>query len=102
MKTDGDTPEQSDDDLRQIIAELAERNKELHCLFTISRIIEQQHHSLEKTLQEVVDILPLAWQDPQIYNLCAPAESTQALRAAGLDLLSLANNHSSEQDESRH
>ncbi len=65
MKTDGDTPEQSDDGLRQIIAELAERNKELNCLFTISRIIEQQHHSLEKSLQEVVDILPSAWQDPQ-------------------------------------
>jgi PAS domain S-box-containing protein len=69
MKTDGDTPEQSDDGLKQIIAELTERNKELHCLITISTIIEQQRHSLEGTLQQVVDILPSAWQDPQ--STCA-------------------------------
>ncbi|MDX2447762.1 MAG: ATP-binding protein [Desulfobacterales bacterium] len=69
MKIDGDTPEQSDDGLKQIIAELTERNKELHCLFSISRIIEQHRHSLEKTLQEVVDVLPSAWQNPQ--STCA-------------------------------
>lgn len=69
MKTDGGTPEQSDDRLKQIITELTERNQELHCLFSISRIIEQQHHSLEKILQEVVDILPPGWRDPQ--STCA-------------------------------
>ena len=69
MKTDGGTPEQLDDGLKQIVAELTERNKELNCLYTISRIIEREHHSLENTLQDVVDILPTAWQDPQ--NTCA-------------------------------
>ena len=69
MKTDQDTHIQSDDELKQIVTKLTERNKELHCLFSISRIIEQQHHSLEKILQEVVDILPSAWQDPQ--STCA-------------------------------
>ena len=69
MKHGGDTQKKPDDVLKKIIAELTERNKELNCLYAISRIIEQQHHSTKETLQQVVDTLPSAWQYPE--HTCA-------------------------------
>ena len=64
-----DAHQQTDDVLKKIIAELTERNKELNCLYAISRIIERRGHSLEETLQQVVDTLPAAWQYPE--HTCA-------------------------------
>ncbi len=69
MKHGGDAQKKPDDVLKKIIAELTERNKELNCLYAISRIIERRGHSLEETLQQVVDILPSAWQYPE--HTCA-------------------------------
>ena len=69
MDADGDTHKQPDDVLRKTIGELTERNKELNCLFAISRIIERRGYSLEETLQQIVDILPSAWQHPE--HTCA-------------------------------
>ena len=69
MKPDGDAHKQSGDDLKKIVAELTERNKELNCLYAIFRIIEQWDDPLEETLQRVVDSLPPAWQHPE--NTCA-------------------------------
>jgi signal transduction histidine kinase len=69
MKPDGDAHKQADVTLRKTIPELTERNKELNCLYTISQIIETSHLSLEETLQQIVNILPLAWQYPE--NTCA-------------------------------
>ncbi len=45
---------------------LDERVKELNCLYTISQIIEQPDLTLEAALQEIVDIIPPAWQYPDI------------------------------------
>lgn len=54
-----------DDILKKTVNQLTERNKELNCLYAISRIIEQQDLSLEETLQQIVNTLPSAWQHPQ-------------------------------------
>ena len=54
-----------DDILKKAVNQLTERNKELNCLYAISRIIEQQDLSLEETLQQIVNTLPSAWQHPQ-------------------------------------
>jgi len=64
MKPGRDAHKQPDD-IQKIITELTERNKELNCLYTVSRIMERRHHSLEKNLQQIVDLLPTAWQYPQ-------------------------------------
>ncbi len=68
MEADGEAHKKPDNVLKKTIAELTERNKELNCLYDISRIIEQSH-SLEETFQQVVDILPSAWQYPE--HTCA-------------------------------
>ena len=54
-----------DDILKDTITQLTERNKELNCLYAISRIIEQQDLSLEETLQQIVNTLPSAWRHPR-------------------------------------
>ena len=45
---------------------LRERVKELHCLYSISRIFENKDNSIDKALQAVVEIIPAAWQYPEI------------------------------------
>lgn len=69
MKTDETAHDRPGEALNQTIAKLKERNKELNCLYAVSRIVQRQHHSLEEILQQVVDILPLAWQDSE--HTCA-------------------------------
>ena len=46
--------------------ELEERLKELHCLYGISNLVEQQYISLEEILQGTVDLIPPSWQYPEI------------------------------------
>ncbi len=46
--------------------ELNERVKELNCLYRISAIIEMKGATLEEILQRTVDIIPDAWQYPDI------------------------------------
>ncbi|MCG6911356.1 MAG: PAS domain S-box protein [Deltaproteobacteria bacterium] len=53
--------EDPDGVLKNSIDRLTQRNKELNCLFAISKIVEQQDLSLERTIQDIVDILPGAW-----------------------------------------
>jgi PAS domain S-box-containing protein len=55
--------------LKSTIAQLTERNKELNCLYAVSRIIEQQDLPIGETLQQIVSALPAAWQNPQ--STCA-------------------------------
>lgn len=43
---------------------LKERNKELSCLYGISRLIEEQGNSLDDILQGTVNLLPYSWQYP--------------------------------------
>ncbi len=45
---------------------LRERIKELNCLYGISQLAEQNLHSLENLLHELVDFLPHSWQHPDI------------------------------------
>lgn len=45
---------------------LRERIKELNCLYNISNLIEQKEISLENTLQGIVNLIPDAWQFPEI------------------------------------
>lgn len=46
--------------------ELGERVKELNCLYTISGIVEKKGATLDDILQRTVDIVPDAWQYPDI------------------------------------
>lgn len=45
---------------------LQKRIKELNCLLNISRIVENPAIALTEIFQEVVDIIPAAWQYPEI------------------------------------
>ena len=46
--------------------DLSERVKELNCLYGISRLFEVKNASIDKTLQSVVNLIPPAWQYPEI------------------------------------
>ena len=46
--------------------ELRERVKELNCLYGISELIEKAEFSLPRILQGAVDLIPPAWQYPEI------------------------------------
>jgi PAS domain S-box-containing protein len=52
--------------IKQAVYDLRERNKELNCLFSISSLVDEQDNSLEEILQGTVDLLPTAWQYPEI------------------------------------
>ncbi|MHC4537462.1 MAG: sensor histidine kinase, partial [Planctomycetota bacterium] len=47
-------------------AALAERVKELTCLYGIAQISGQPDTSLDEVLQSIVELLPAAWQYPEI------------------------------------
>ena len=46
--------------------DIAERIKELSCLYGISNLVEKPGISLEEILQRTVDLIPPAWQYPEI------------------------------------
>jgi signal transduction histidine kinase len=46
--------------------DLSERVKELNCLYGISRLFEVKNVSINETLQSVVNLVPPAWQYPEI------------------------------------
>ncbi len=52
--------------LRRLTHSLSERVKELNCLYGISRLFENRRNSLDETLQRVVELIPPAWQYPEI------------------------------------
>ncbi len=52
--------------LEQTTYELKERVKELNCLYSISSVVEEPGISLQEILQRTVDLLPPAWQYPEI------------------------------------
>jgi len=52
--------------LQQQTHDLGERVKELNCLYAMSGLVERHSISLEKILRETVDIIPFAWQYPEI------------------------------------
>ncbi len=52
--------------LRQKTHDSEERVKELHCLYGIAYLVEQQDISLEEILQGMVNLIPPSWQYPEI------------------------------------
>lgn len=57
---------QAEDALQARNHELGERVKELNCLYGVSRLIEQSGASLLEILQGTVELVPSAWQYPEI------------------------------------
>ena len=53
-------------ELQKIMSEVGERIKELNCFFEISRLVERRRLTLESILQGIVDLIPHAWQYPEI------------------------------------
>lgn len=52
--------------LRKRTHDLGKRVKELNCLYAISSLVEEPSIPLEEILKDVVDLLPPAWQYPEI------------------------------------
>lgn len=50
----------------QIEQRLAERVKELACLYGVSQLIAENQGSIERLLQGVADLLPPSWQYPEV------------------------------------
>jgi PAS domain S-box-containing protein len=53
-------------ELQKSMNEVGERIKELNCLFEISRLVERRGLTIEKILQGIVELIPPAWQYPEI------------------------------------
>ncbi len=66
LKTAEKRRKQSNEKLRRLTYDLRERVKELNCLYSISNLVERQGASLEEILQGTVDLIPHAWQYPEI------------------------------------
>lgn len=52
--------------LKQKSSELAERVKELNCLYSISRLLDAPEGTLDDILQVTVDVIPPAWKYPSL------------------------------------
>ncbi len=46
--------------------QLRERVKELNCLYSLTRLIEENENSINTILQGAVDLLPASWQHPEL------------------------------------
>ncbi|MGD8776761.1 MAG: ATP-binding protein [Syntrophobacterales bacterium] len=55
-----------EEELRRRSHDLGERLKELHCLFDVSRLIERQEIARSEIFQGIVNLIPPAWQYPEI------------------------------------
>jgi signal transduction histidine kinase len=54
----------------------AERVKELNCLYDVSRLFYRQDLDLPTVLRELVEIVPGAWQHPEICRSCITLNGT--------------------------
>lgn len=54
--------EESNRKLRASEAQLHERTRALHCLYSISRLVEQDDISPDELMQRIVNLIPAAWQ----------------------------------------
>jgi PAS domain S-box-containing protein len=59
-------PEQADDELRRQIHDLSRRVKELDCLCGISSLAEKKKTTEQDILKGIVELIPPAWQYPDI------------------------------------
>lgn len=60
LRRKGDQPDS------QLAIQLRERVKELDCLYSLTRLVEQNEDSIDKLLQGIADRLPASWQYPEI------------------------------------
>ena len=58
--------DKQNENYKAIIHSLSERQKELNCLYTISRILKTADGTTEELLKQVIDILPVGYQFPEI------------------------------------
>ncbi len=56
----------SEEELRKTGHDLAERVKELNCLYGLSQLVERPEIKLEDIFQGLAELIPPAWQYPQI------------------------------------
>ena len=59
----------TEEELQKTSRKLAERLKELHCLYGISHLVEKPGISLRQILQGTVEIIPAAWRYPEITHV---------------------------------
>jgi PAS domain S-box-containing protein len=64
--TDVTGRKQAEEEKSKVTQNLNERMKELRCLFSIAKLVETPDISLEEILKQVVNLLPSAWQYPDI------------------------------------
>lgn len=50
----------------RLLRELQERNKELHCVYGLSKICDMPGTPLDVAAQRIVDLLPASWQHPRL------------------------------------
>ena len=50
----------------QLAAQLRERAKELSCIYAVAQILDDPDTTLHEIYQQVVDVLPIGWQYPEI------------------------------------
>ena len=62
---------QAEDTLRQRTHDLDERVKELDCLYMLSKLVEKPGITIDEILKGTVDIIPSAWQYPDITGVKA-------------------------------
>ena len=53
-------------ELQKSMSKVGEQIKELNCLFEISRLLERRRLTLEEILQGIIELIPPAWQYPEI------------------------------------
>lgn len=59
------SPKQNGDRIASQSLVLAERVKELNCLYAISRIFEKRGLDLEGIIRQTIEVIPTAWQYPE-------------------------------------
>ena len=73
----------SENDLDQLRKELSERTKEMNCLYAISRLRDEPGISADKILQEIVRLIPPAWQFPEITRARLALQGGQVFESQG-------------------
>ena len=56
----------TEESLKKTTYDLRERVKELSCLYSISKLIEEDDLTIDEILQGIVDLIPQSWQYPEI------------------------------------
>ena len=54
------------EELRIVHQDLAERVKELQCLYGISQLVERCGNSMERLLQGIAELIPASWRYPEV------------------------------------